>query len=192
MDPAMKYTSFLSFIILIVIGALLVACKAKNESGSVERAGMSTSNHGQAGVMDEESKRNILQIARTSPDHKTLAAAIEAAGIQNVLVNAGPLTVFAPNDAAFKALPEGTVEDLLKPKNKQKLAKILTAHASPANLKTSQLTEGTQIYLATGQYVGVERKDGEIFVNGARILGTVDASNGWIHVVDKVFLFPEK
>jgi len=188
----MKNLKLSKILILLMAGSLVVSCEMKNDSEGSSRVSTTGSNHGQAGVVDENSKANILRIARNSPDHTTLAAAIEAAGIENVLVNAGPLTVFAPNNAAFEALPEGTLEDLLKPENKQKLAKILTSHASPANLKKSQLTEDRQIYLATGQYVGVERKDGEIFVNGAKVLGTVDASNGWVHVVDKVFLFPEE
>lgn len=175
--------------VLILVSSLTLSCQ--NQQTSDDQSVSFASNHGQAGVVDEDSKKNILQIARTSPDHKTLAAAIEAAGVQNVLVNAGPLTVFAPNDEAFEKLPDGTVEDLLKPENKQKLAKIITSHASPASLKKNQLIEGRQVYLATGQYVDIEIKDGETYVNGARVLGTIDASNGVIHVVDKVFLFTE-
>lgn len=188
----MKDLHISTILTLLIAGFLLISCGVKKDGGSSSQASAASSNHGQAGVVDENSKANILRIARNSPDHTTLAAAIEAAEIENVLVNAGPLTVFAPNNAAFEALPEGTVEDLMKPENKQKLANILTSHASPANLKKSQLTDGSQVYLATGQYVGVERKGEEIYVNGAKVLGTVDASNGWVHVVDKVFLFPEE
>ncbi len=178
----------ISLLIAATAGILLISCTSNNQDVKPNTATYSN-NHGQAGVVDEDSKPNILQIAKKSPDHTTLATAIEAAGIQNVLVNAGPLTVFAPVNEAFNKLPDGTVEDLLKPENKQKLAKILTSHASPASLKKEQLTEDRQIYLATGQYIGVEKKDGETYVNGAKVLGTIDASNGIIHVVDKVFLF---
>lgn len=187
----MNPSSFKSLFTLLLAVSLISACTSKNQQDTAENTS-SPSNHGQAGVMDEDSKKNILQIAKASPDHKTLATAIEAAGIENVLVNAGPLTVFAPHDAAFSELPEKTVNNLLKPENRQKLANILTSHASPANLKRSQLTDGTQIYLATGQYVSVEERDGETYVNGAKVLDTIDASNGWIHVVDKVFLFSEE
>lgn len=176
-------------LIFLLAGSFLISCTSRNQSSQNFDNSTSPSNHGQAGIVDEDSKPNILQIARESPDHKTLAAAIEAAGIQNVLVNAGPLTVFAPNDEAFEKLPKGTIDDLLKPENKQKLANILTSHASPASLKKHQLTEDRQIYLATGQYIDVEIKDGETFVNGAKVLATIPASNGVIHVVDKVFLF---
>lgn len=187
----MKKTSLYFVLILILAGAISISCTGNNQSGESSVESISESNKGQAWIEDEDSKKNILQIANNSPDHKTLAAAIEAAGIQNVLVNAGPLTVFAPNDEAFADLPKGTVDNLLKPENKQKLANILTSHASPASLKKEQLTEGRQIYLATGQYVDVEIKDGEIYVNGAKVLASIPASNGVIHVVDKVFLFQE-
>lgn len=174
---------------LMVLG-LLISCgntETKSSSSSEDRT-ISASTTGQAGVVDEESKANILKIAKNSPDHTTLAKAVAAAEIQNVLVNAGPLTVFAPTNEAFEELPEGTLEDLLKPENKSKLAKILTSHASPASLSKEQLAKGMNVYLATGQYVQSEEKDGEVYVNGAKILGTVDASNGVVHVVDKVFL----
>ncbi|MDZ4698088.1 MAG: fasciclin domain-containing protein [Rhodothermales bacterium] len=145
---------------------------------------------GQANVVDNVSEQHILKIARSSPDHTTLAAAIDAAGLQHVLVNPGPLTVFAPTNAAFEALPPGTVEELLKPENKSKLAKIVTSHASPGTFKGAGLNPKVKIYLATGQYVSVEERDGATYVNGAKILATIDASNGVVHVVDKVFLFP--
>ncbi|WP_138430105.1 fasciclin domain-containing protein [Fodinibius saliphilus] len=176
--------------LVLTISGVLISCgnTDKNSSSSSKTTNISASNTGQAGVVDDESKANILKIAKNSPDHTTLAKAVEAAEIQNVLVNAGPLTVFAPTNEAFEALPEGTVENLLKPENKSKLAKILTSHASPASLSKEQLADGMNVYLATGQYVKSEEKDGEVYVNGAKILGTVDASNGVVHVVDKVFL----
>ncbi|MBN2731874.1 MAG: fasciclin domain-containing protein [Balneolaceae bacterium] len=182
----MKIQPLFTVLTLIAIALFSFGCQNSSQNNSTKR---SFENQGQATVIDEESKANILQIARNSQDHTTLAKAIEAAGVQNILVNAGPLTVFAPTNAAFEQLPEGTVGDLLKPENKQKLANIITSHASPANLSFDQLTEDRQIYLATGQYVGVEVKDGEKYVNGAKVLASVEASNGVIHVVDKVFLF---
>jgi uncharacterized surface protein with fasciclin (FAS1) repeats len=164
-------------------------CTTENQSSSAKQTTDFANNHGQAGVADDESAKNILQIALSSKDHTTLVAAVQAAGLENVLVNPGPLTVFAPTNAAFAALPAGTVETLLKPENKAKLAGIVTSHASPGTFKGKDLAAGTQIYLATGQYVDVEVKDGDTYVNGAKILGTVDASNGVVHVVDKVFIF---
>jgi len=174
---------------LFISGSLFACGNAENKATTSSNSkSLSASNTGQAGVVDEESKANILKIAINSPDHTILEKAVKAAGIENILVNAGPLTVFAPNDQAFEALPEGTLEDLMKPENKTKLAKILTSHASPASLSKDQLADGMNVYLATGQYVQSEQKGGEVFINGAKILGSVDASNGVVHVVDKVFL----
>jgi uncharacterized surface protein with fasciclin (FAS1) repeats len=184
----MMHNYLKSIMFFTLIGLISLSCTSNDQQASNNNE-RSETNQGQATVVDEDSKPNILQIANNSEDHTTLAAAIEAAGIQNILVNAGPLTVFAPTNEAFAALPDGTVEDLLKPENKQKLANILTSHASPASLKMNLLTDGFEVYLATGRYVEVEKRDGETYVNGAKILGTINASNGIIHVVDKVFLF---
>lgn len=177
-------------ILLAAVVLVVASCAPVDQSSNTAAAKTEfASNHSQAGVVDDESEKNILPIAASSSNHKTLVAAVQAAQLENVLVNPGPLTVFAPNDAAFAALPAGTVETLLKPENKLKLANIVTSHASPGTFKDDLLAHGSQIYLATGQYVDVEVKDGDTYVNGAKILGTVDASNGVVHVVDKVFLF---
>jgi uncharacterized surface protein with fasciclin (FAS1) repeats len=180
--------------LLLVAGIvfLVASCTTSGEQsaeGSADTSAELAKNHGQAGVVDEQSKPNCLQIALGSPDHTTLVAAVRAAELENVLVNAGPLTVFAPNNAAFDKLPEGTVASLLEPENKAKLAMILTSHAAPGTFAGDLLKDGDTIYLATGQYVDVEVKDGDTYVNGAKILGTVDASNGVVHVIDQVFLF---
>ena len=147
---------------------------------------------GQASVVDDVSAKNILQVAAGSPDHTTLVAAVEAAQIEHVLVNAGPLTVFAPNNAAFDALPEGTVENLLKPENKATLAGILTRHAAPGSFDVTQLkkeaSKGRKIYTATGDYFEVTVDGEDIFVAGAKVLATIPTSNGIINVVDKVIL----
>lgn len=157
--------------------------------------GQATDNQAVAGsrapaIMDDpDSKPTVLRVAINSPDHTTLVAAVQAAELETVLSSPGPLTVFAPNNAAFEKLPAGTVEELLKPENKRRLANIVTSHASPGTFKGPLLKDGDKIYLATGQYVDVEERDGDTYVNGAKILGTVDAANGVVHVVDSVFLF---
>ncbi len=180
-----------TILLVAVISMALISCgntEDNSNNTTTENQSSSASTTGQSGVVDDESKAHILRIAQESPDHTILAKAIEAADIQNVLVNPGPLTVFAPTDEAFEALPEGTLDDLMKPENKSKLAKILTSHASPASLSKDQLASGMNVYLATGHYVQSEQRDGEVYVNDAQILGSVDASNGEVHVVDKVFL----
>jgi len=147
---------------------------------------------GQSLVQDNESAMNILQIAASSKDHTTLVAAVQAAGLEDVLVNAGPLTVFAPTNEAFEALPAGTVEELLKPENKEKLARIIKFHASPGKYTRDLLKNGMQLYQASGHYVKVEVDGDVIKVNGAKILGSVEASNGIVHVVDAVMLPPDQ
>ena len=166
----------------------LASCAPGDAPAPGADAAATGSNRGQAYVDDKNSKANILGIALGSADHTTLVAAVQAAELENVLVNAGPLTVFAPSNEAFAALPAGTVEDLLKPENKKTLAKIVTSHAAPGKFTLEHLKDGDQLYMATGHYVPVEVKDGVTYVNGARILASIDASNGVVHVVDQVFL----
>jgi len=180
---------------IIILALWCLTCFAYlscSESDQTKSEDAALATHGQAGVQDDQSKKNILQIALSSADHTTLIAAVQAAELENVLVNAGPLTVFAPTNAAFEELPEGTLETLLKPENKQKLATIVTSHAAPGTFKGDLLKSQQKIYQATGHYVDVEVKGDDVFVHGAKILATVEASNGVVHVVDKVFLFPEK
>jgi uncharacterized surface protein with fasciclin (FAS1) repeats len=146
---------------------------------------------GQSTVQDDESAKNILQIAIGSADHSTLVAAVQAAGLEDVLVNAGPLTVFAPTNAAFEALPAGTVEELLKPENKEKLARIIKFHAAPGKYTADLLKDGQKLFVATGHYLDVKKDGDKITVNGANVLGSVEASNGLVFVVDAVFLPPD-
>lgn len=126
-----------------------------------------------------------------SPGHTTLVAGVEAAGLQDVLTNAGPLTVFAPTNAAFDQLPEGTLDELLKPENKATLANIITFHAAPGSYTGEKIKDVMGIGQATGDKVEVEIKDGVPYVNVALVLGTVKESISHVHVIDKVLLLPE-
>ncbi|MDX1645852.1 MAG: fasciclin domain-containing protein [Longimicrobiales bacterium] len=166
----------------------LSACADGDSAEAPADSFEAASNRGQAFVVDESSDPNILNLAMQSEDHQTLVAAVQAAEMENILVNAGPLTVFAPTDEAFAELPEGTLEELLRPENKQKLYNIVASHASPGNFPLERLQKETQLYQATGHYVDVEVRDDGTYVNGAKILASVPASNGIIHVVDGVFL----
>jgi len=167
---------------------VFIACSASDENTEAKASTSFAKDHNQAGVKDEVSDPNILQIAMGSPDHTTLVAGVQAAQLENVLVGAGPLTVFAPTNAAFDKLPPGTLEMLLKPENKSKLATIITSHASPGTFMGEGLKDGMQLYMATGQYVDVKVTDEGTFVNGSKILATIDAVNGVVHVIDDVFL----
>lgn len=183
----------------ILIAALLIlalfSCKSepKTDTGSSSPAVTEAQEHqGQAAFEDDVSEANALQVAKSLDDFKTLVAAIEAAGVQDAVVNAGPLTIFAPLNSAFDKLPEGTVEELLKPENKSQLAFILTNHVAPANFPVKQLKKeadkGRKLYMASGKYLDVVDQDGDIYVGGTKILKTVSVSNGWIHVVDDVLV----
>ena len=183
----MKKINFVSFI--VVLSFILSACSGDGSS-TTEVQTESFDTHGQAGVVDKDSQRNILQIAAGSETHTTLAAAVAAADMLDVLANAGPLTVFAPTNAAFEKLPEGTVEELLKPENKETLARVIQFHASPGTYKGKLLKDGQKLFQASGHYIDVEVKDNDTYVNGSKIVASIDASNGVIHVVEDVFLPP--
>ena len=184
--------------ILILSAVLFIAMTACKTGGKSEDApGEAVSNEpvehqGQAAVEDDVSEANALQVAKSLDDFSTLVAAIEAAGVEDAVVNAGPLTIFAPLNSAFDKLPEGTVESLLQPENKSQLAYILTNHVAPANFPIKQLTKeaakGRKLYMASGKYLDVEDRDGDIYVGGTKILKTVSVSNGWIHVIDDVIV----
>ncbi|WP_422081942.1 fasciclin domain-containing protein [Ulvibacterium sp.] len=155
----------------------------KVETGKVEK-------QGQAFIKDDESTPNVLNIAVGSPDHTTLVAAVQAADLENALVNAGPLMVFAPTNAAFDALPPGTVEDLLKPENKNALANILKHHVTPGNYSKDFLKKFKKLGQANNQNTTVEVKGEDVYVGGAKIVASIPAGNGIVHVVDKVILPP--
>jgi uncharacterized surface protein with fasciclin (FAS1) repeats len=182
--------------LLFVSTAILLFSACKNETTtetgataeSSTTSDVPSSNQGQAFIEDDESAPNLLQIAIGSPDHTTLVAAVQAAGLENSLVNAGPLMVFAPTNAAFDALPAGTVEDLLKPDNKEKLAYILKHHVTPGNYSKDFLKKFKKVGQADGNDATVEVVGEDVFVGGAKILASVPAGNGIVHVVDKVIL----
>lgn len=183
--------------LLFVTAALLVFSACKNETKTegeetvLETSAKSndqTGNQGQAFIENDESKPNVLQIAIGSPDHTTLVAAVQAAGLENSLVNAGPLMVFAPTNAAFDALPAGTVENLLKPENKDQLAYILKNHVTPGNYSKDFLKKFKKLGQAGGESISVEVKGEDVYVGGAKIIASVPAGNGIVHVVDKVIL----
>ncbi len=190
----MKKINYL-FSFIMMLSLVLVSCKdGKTEKETTVPNAETTvlKSGGQASVIDNESEPNVLGVAKSLPDFSTLVAAVEAAGVQDALVNTGPLTVFAPLNTAFEKLPEGTVATLLKPENKAKLAFILVNHVAPANYPIKQLKKeakkGRKLYMASGKYLLVENKEDGMYVGGTKILKTVKVSNGWIHVIDDVLV----
>lgn len=139
----------------------------------------------------ESHSKDIVDTAAGAGNFTTLVAAVEAAGLVETLKGEGPFTVFAPTDAAFAALPAGTVEDLLKPENKDRLVAILTYHVVPGKVMSTDLSEGLKAATVQGGEVTITL-DGGAKVNGAVIsTADIEASNGVIHVIDSVILPPE-
>ena len=137
-----------------------------------------------------EQPKDIVTLALENESLTTLVAALKAGGLVETLQGAGPFTVFAPTNEAFAALPEGTVEELLKPENKDKLVAILTYHVVPGKVISTDLSEGMKASTVNGQDITITTTDGAK-VNGANVVAAdVDASNGVIHVVDAVLLPP--
>ncbi len=144
-------------------------------------------------VSDDPSDRDVVQVAVGSADHTTLVAAVKAAELVAPLQKSGPYTVFAPTNAAFEKLPKGTVDDLLKPEQKETLADILEYHVSVGVFKEDMLNDGQRIGQVNSQSITISKQDGRIKINGtANIVGSVRASNGIIYVIDEVLLPPEK
>jgi uncharacterized surface protein with fasciclin (FAS1) repeats len=134
--------------------------------------------------------KDIVDTAVAAGTFNTLAAALTQAGLVETLKGEGPFTVFAPTDAAFAALPAGTVENLLLPENKEQLIAVLTYHVVPGKVMSTDLSEGLKAATVNGAEVTVTL-DGGAKVNGAVIsTADIEASNGVIHVIDSVILPP--
>ena len=136
---------------------------------------------------------DIVDTAVSAGQFKILVAAVTAAGLVDTLKSKGPFTVFAPTDAAFAKLPAGTVESLLKPENKSKLVAILTYHVVPGKVMSADIA-GKKLSVATvqGGKINVNAMSG-VMINGATVVSAdITASNGVIHVIDKVILPPQE
>ena len=169
--------------------ALLVSCSAPVPSEPITTTSTPVGG-GQSTVKDDVSQKNVVGVAIGSPDHTTLVAAVQAAELVDVLSNAGPFTVFAPTNAAFDALPAGTVEGLLKPEKKSDLQDILQYHVAVGVFKPEALRDGQSLGMVNGSNVKFSVKDGKVMINDANIVATVPSSNGLVCVIDKVLLPP--
>lgn len=133
--------------------------------------------------------KDIVDTAVAAGSFKTLAAALKAGGLLETLKGAGPFTVFAPTDEAFAKLPKGTVEDLLKPENKEKLVAILTYHVVAGKATAADVTKMTSAKTVNGKELKLKVTDAGVMVNDAKVItADVHASNGVIHVIDTVLL----
>ncbi len=131
---------------------------------------------------------DIVAVASSAGSFNTLVAAVKAAGLVETLQGAGPFTVFAPTDEAFAKLPKGTVEDLLKPENKEKLVAILTYHVVPGKVTAAEV-KTMKAKTVNGKELSLKVTDGKVSVNNASVVkADVMAKNGVIHVIDHVVL----
>ena len=167
-----------------------IACSKPAENTAVASVATPVES-GQSAVVDNDSQPNIVQTAVKSPDHKTLVAALKAANYVDALSNAGPFTVFAPTDHAFSLLPAGTVEDLVKPENKNKLQNILEYHVYVGVIRESMVQGKLTLNEVNGKDVTLTKEADKMKVNGNDIVATVNTSNGIIYVIDNVLLPPQ-
>ncbi len=133
---------------------------------------------------------NIVSIAAASKDHTTLVTALNAADYVKSVANPGPLTVFAPTNAAFAKLPAGTVEGLLQPNRQADLKEIIKYHATTSVHDDSTLKDGQKLAMANGKKVTVRKVDGKLRINDANVIASIRASNGIVHIIDAVLLPP--
>jgi uncharacterized surface protein with fasciclin (FAS1) repeats len=182
----------INYFIMSLATISLLACSqddAKNNGPAATENATVTPSAGQSAVADNESAKNIVQVASGSKDHTTLVTAVKTAELVDVLSNAGPFTVFAPTNAAFDALPAGTVEGLLVPEKKEALQDILQYHVFVGVLQADALQDGQKLGMVNGGSITISQKDGKTMINGtASITASIPTSNGVIHVIDKVLL----
>jgi len=156
-------------------------------STSLAVAALALALPGQAPVHAQS--RNIVATAVAAGSFKTLAKALEAADLVKTLEGPGPFTVFAPTDEAFAKLPAGTVENLLKPENKEKLRRVLTYHVVPGKLMAADVVKVQTAKAVSGDTISVQARGGTVSVDAAHVTKTdIAATNGVIHVIDTVML----
>jgi len=136
-----------------------------------------------------KAEKDIVDTAAAVEDFSTLVAAVKAAGLVQTLKGDGPFTVFAPTNAAFEKLPEGTLEELLKPENKSKLTAILTYHVVPGKVMAADVVKLDSAKTVQGSKIAIQVKDGKVMVDNAKVVKTdIVTANGVIHIIDAVIL----
>lgn len=173
------------------IAALLVlsGCSSSSEEATAPTTSAAPSASEMASEPAMTEPGTIVDVAASNPDFETLVAAVTAAGLAETLSGEGPFTVFAPTDEAFDALPEGVLDALLLPENKDALTSILTYHVVSGEVMAADVTAG-DVPTVEGSDITITT-DGGVKVNDATVTATdVDASNGVIHVIDAVLVPP--
>jgi uncharacterized surface protein with fasciclin (FAS1) repeats len=175
-----------------VCAVTLLACNGEAQKKTEETTTPAPVVNNDTTPKTAEMPKDVVDIAMGSTDHTTLVAAVKAAGLVETLKGAGPFTIFAPTNAAFAALPAGTVDGLLKPEKKADLTSVLTYHVVAGNIKAADLKDGQKVKTLQGGELTVSIKDGKVKINGANVTAAdLSGSNGVIHVIDAVLL-PKK
>jgi transforming growth factor-beta-induced protein len=184
---AKRWPVLISVLAVAVVPLVIAACGSSSSSASSSPA-MSTA---ASPAMSPAATADIVDTAVAAGQFTTLAKALQAAGLVDALKGPGPFTVFAPTDAAFAKLPAGTLDTLLKDP-KGELTKILTYHVVPGKVMAADITDGMTAKTLEGSTVKFTVKDGKVYVNGAQVTtADVPASNGVIHVINKVLIPPK-
>ena len=139
-------------------------------------------------IAGDNAKKDIVDTAVSAGSFETLVAAVQAAGLVDTLKGDGPFTVFAPTDEAFAALPEGTVENLLKPENKDQLAAILTYHVVPGKVMSGDLSDDMTATTVQGSDITIDLDNGVKVEEATVVSADIETTNGVVHVIDKVLL----
>jgi uncharacterized surface protein with fasciclin (FAS1) repeats len=181
---------------LIVIGGLacgllVLGCK-KQEAAPAAPATAEAAPAQEASNIPPLDETNIVSIAIGSEDHTTLVAAIKAADYVTSVAASGPLTVFAPTNDAFAKLPEGTVENLVKPENVGTLREILKYHVTTSAIQPGWFKEGQSLGMANGKKATMHVNGEELSLNDAKIVARIPAENGMLYIIDTVLLPPEE
>ena len=142
-----------------------------------------------AGTQAQQGNKDIVETAMAAGSFNTLAKLLTAADLVDTLKGEGPFTVFAPTDVAFAKLPAATLDDLLKPENKQKLQRILTYHVVPGRVSSTDVVKLRTAKAVSGDTIAINTNGGTVRVDNARVIKTdIAASNGVIHVIDTVII----
>lgn len=182
-----------NFFLLFVILSF-AACTNTGTTDGEENATEDTTAQAEETTMEEKPmEKDIVALAMETPSLSTLVQAVKAADLVETLQGTGPFTVFAPTNEAFAALPEGTLENLLKPENKDQLVKILTYHVVPAKVMSTDLSDGMKAGTVQGAEATVKFKGDAVMIDDATVQqADISASNGVVHVIDAVILPPEE
>lgn len=180
--------------ILCIVGALVVGCggSSSGDSESMESSSTAGGESSSSSDTSQSERGDIVDVASNAGSFSTLVSAVQAAGLEETLRGAGPFTVFAPTDAAFAALPEGSLDTLLMPENRQQLQTILTYHVVSGEVLAADVMEMDSATTVEGSDIEIDTDTGSVRLNDAATVVQTDirASNGVIHVIDAVIMPP--